>query len=192
MWLSAVSNSFLYSSGQPRSLFPLGPVRPLGNVTLALYGPAEPGGGLALGRSPTLKWKGEQIAIKRPLPPTLPLLATPSHAHLFLLRLWVCLPAHFPRDQTPMLLSSSSPSVNGGSTQSEILISPGGCLTSSGSTCHPPSAVSCAFTTPALSQVVPLVASRLEGLGSDSNLAPFYVDFSQDLPCSLIGNSKTI
>lgn len=122
MWLSAVSNSFLYSSGQPPSLFPLGPVRPLGNVTPALYGPAESGGGLALGRSPTLKWKGEQIAIKRPLPPSLLLLATQSHAHLFLLHLWVCLPARFPRDQTPVLLSSSSPSVNEGSTPSEILM----------------------------------------------------------------------
>lgn len=81
MWLSAVSNSFLYSSGQPRSLFPLGPVRPLGNVTPALYGPAEPGRGLAPVAPPTLKWKGEQIAIKRP-----------SHAHLFLLQLWVSLP----------------------------------------------------------------------------------------------------
>lgn len=43
MWLSAVSNRFLYSSGQPCSLFPFCAIGPLSNVTPALYAIEEPG-----------------------------------------------------------------------------------------------------------------------------------------------------
>lgn len=54
MWLSAVSNRFLYSSGQPCSLFPLCAIGPLSNVTPALYGIEEPGEGWPHSR-PALK-----------------------------------------------------------------------------------------------------------------------------------------
>lgn len=105
MWLSAVSNRFLYSSGQPCSLFPLCAIGPLSNVTPALYGIEEPGECRPHSR-PALKCvfgvqKERAIAIKSS---SLPLNSTTSLTHIFILlqafQVVFALPGHFAQNKS--------------------------------------------------------------------------------------------